>query len=126
MYSDTMGLCPINPLEFSQWIKVLSPNLLKMPFLQENNYGMYFKTVLGNTIQQAKELGVDFHIANDEAGDLIRNKEVLDIHLGDGHSIQAKDVILALGNFCTSSHPEFRGNPGYFRCPLTSHEVEGY
>jgi uncharacterized NAD(P)/FAD-binding protein YdhS len=39
MHSDTMGLCPINPLQFSHWVHEVSPNLSNIPFPSRVQYG---------------------------------------------------------------------------------------
>lgn len=125
MHSDRMGLCPINPMEFSQWVKELSPKVQKIPFPSREQYGLYLKDLMHNVLQQAKELDVDFKIVNDEGVDLARKDGFLEISCADGQKVHAKDVVLALGNFCATLHKELRGNPNYFRCPWPVEKLKG-
>jgi len=39
MHSDTMGLCPINALQFSHWVQEVSPNLGTIAFPSRVQYG---------------------------------------------------------------------------------------
>jgi uncharacterized NAD(P)/FAD-binding protein YdhS len=73
--------------------------------------------LLDNVIKESKKLGVKFDINIGEAINLCRNEELLEITLDDSINLKASEVVLALGNFCSNMHTEFRGNPAYFRCP---------
>jgi uncharacterized NAD(P)/FAD-binding protein YdhS/folate-dependent phosphoribosylglycinamide formyltransferase PurN len=43
--------------------------------------------------------------------------------MGTGEYIQAKEVVLALGNFCATVNPQLRGNANYFRCPWPAEKL---
>lgn len=85
----------------------------------------YLKALLDNVIEDSKALGVKFDIIMKEAVDLCRNGEVFDVTLDGGHKLKAFEVVLALGNFCSNLHTEFRGNPAYFRCPWPLEKLKG-
>lgn len=42
---------------------------------------------------------------------------VFEIVMVGGESVAARELVLAVGNFCASSHVQFAGNEGYFESP---------
>ncbi len=73
----------------------------------------------------AKKLGIDFHTVNREVIDIQRLPEepCFALTMGTGEHIHAKEVVLALGNFCATVNPQLRGNAKYFRCPWPAEKL---
>jgi uncharacterized NAD(P)/FAD-binding protein YdhS len=126
MHSNTMGPCPINPLQSTNWFRENSPDLQKVPFPSRVEYGEYLKTLLQNMIDDCKALAVKFGIIREEVITLTQNGDNLRLKLLGGHEIATRDVVLALGNFYSTSHKDqFCGNPNYFSCPWPIEKLNG-
>jgi len=133
MHADTMGLCPVNQLHFTEWVQE-NTNSTRPPFPSRQLYGQYLAKLAQEVVNDAKKLGVNFHVITGEvvniesfADDpLFADFTVarFDVFLDNGDSVYAKDVVLALGNFYATANPELRGNPKYFRCPWPAEKME--
>jgi len=124
MHADTMGLCPINPLQYTEWIRKLSPELNRAPFPTRQQYGLYLTALKENLLLDCKKHDVKLDIVKSDVLDVRRGKAVLELSVADGRKTQARDVILALGNFCANSQKQFRGNPSYYRCPWPADKLK--
>ncbi|KAE9362956.1 hypothetical protein N431DRAFT_433200 [Stipitochalara longipes BDJ] len=125
-YADTMGLCPFSQMQFSEWVQKHSTASSHTPFPTRQLYGRYLGTLAQEVAEDAEELGVDFCVINGEVVDVQQFSDEpgfelieprFELTIDNGDSIFAKDVVLALGNFCATANLELRDNPNYFQCP---------
>ena len=124
MHSDTMGLCPVNPMQFTEWVREVSPKLQTVPFPSRQQYGEYLKKLLENVLEDAKTLGIKFDIINDEARDLPGVGDIFELALFKGNVIRARKVVLSIGNFSATSHPELSPNDSYLKCPWPNEKLK--
>jgi uncharacterized NAD(P)/FAD-binding protein YdhS len=119
-----MGLCPINKMGFSDWVKANATHH-KHPFPSRYLYGQYLTQLADKTMNNAKKLGIKFYTVNREVIDTQKLSEEpgFALTMGTGEHIYAKEVVLALGNFCATVNPQLRGNAKYFRCPWPAEKL---
>ena len=72
---------------------------------------------MDNAVEEAKRLGIILRVVNGEISDLYHVGKLLEMSLTEGTKLQARNVVLALGNFHSALYENLIGTPGYLHCP---------
>ena len=70
-----------------------------------------------NAVEEAKRLGIILRVVNGEISDLYHVGKLLEMSLTEGTKLQARNVVLTLGNFHSALYENLIGTPGYLHCP---------
>ena len=117
MQAKTMGIYADDPEHFTRWTSTHFPSLKETSFPPRHIYGLYLSSVLDGLKKYATQNGVLFRVVNDEAMDINPVGQDLEVLLARGTRIETPNVVLALGNFLATLHPELIGSPGFFSAP---------
>ena len=115
--ANISGIYADDPEHFIRWMGTHFPNLKNVPFPPRQTYGAYLSSALDSIAKDATHFGVTIRVVNDEATDLSPVDQHLQVTLARGARIHTSNVVLALGNFPATVHPELAGSPGFISPP---------
>lgn len=88
------------------------------PFPTRCLYGTYLAELMDNAAEEAKRLGMILRVVNGEVSDLYHVGKLLGMSLSERTKLQARNVVIALGNFHSALFENLIGNPWLPPLPL--------
>lgn len=117
-----MSAFPDDPEHFLRWLRRVEPDTQPGDFVQRRRYGQYLETVLREA-RAAAAPGVVLEVIPGEAVSLSREGEGARVVLADGSALEARTVVLAVGNALPADLAVEDGglyaSPHYIRSPWT-------
>ncbi|MFY0564580.1 FAD/NAD(P)-binding protein [Archangium lansingense] len=115
-----MSAFPEDPEHFLRWIRRLEPATAPGDFVQRRRYGQYLETVL-NEAREAAAPGVGLELLQGEVLSISQVRDVARVVLAQGPVLEARTVVLAVGNALPADLPVADGglyaSPRYVRSP---------
>lgn len=115
-----MSAFPDDPEHFLRWLRRFEPDTQPGDFVQRRRYGQYLETVLREA-RAAAGPGVGLEVISGEAVSLSREEEGARVVLADGSVLEARTVVLAVGNALPADLAVEDGglyaSPRYIRSP---------
>lgn len=99
----------------SKWINKY-PNFEpeRDPYPPRSLYGIYLEDVYEKGLLKAKEKGISVELVQGSVVDVQQDNNGVMIKCDDGKEIKSDKVVLALGNFPSTTYKELQGKLGYF------------
>jgi uncharacterized NAD(P)/FAD-binding protein YdhS len=123
-----MSAWPEDPEHFLRWMRRLVPETTACDFVPRLRYGQYLRAVL-RTAQRHAEPGVVLELLKGEAVGLSPLEDGLQVELADGSRLDARRVVLAVGNAQPAELAVRDGglfaSPRYVRSPWSPGALEG-
>jgi uncharacterized NAD(P)/FAD-binding protein YdhS len=117
-----MSAFPDDPEHFLRWVRRVEPDTGPGDFVQRRHYGRYLEAVLREA-REGSAPGVHLEPRVGEVVSLSPEGEVYRVELADGTVLEARQVVLAVGNALPADLPIEDGglyaSPRYIRSPWT-------
>ena len=117
-----------DPEHFLRWVRRLEPGTQPGDFVQRRRYGQYLEAVLREAREHAAP-GVVLETLTGEAVGVFQHDDSALVELADGTPLEARTVVLAMGNALPADLPVPDGglyaSPRYIRSPWTRGALSG-
>jgi uncharacterized NAD(P)/FAD-binding protein YdhS len=125
---ERMSAFPEDPEHFLRWMRRVEPGTAPGDFVPRQRYGQYLEWLLRECRRSAAP-GVVLELLRGEAVGLSQEGDTVRVALAQGPSLEARGVVLALGNAQPADLPVEDGglfaSPKYVRSPWARGALEG-
>ncbi|RKH46559.1 hydroxyacylglutathione hydrolase [Corallococcus sicarius] len=117
-----------DPEHFLRWLRATAPDTLPSAFAERRRYGQYLEAVLKEAAERAAP-GVQLQTLHDDVTAAVDTADGVKLSLASGGSLEARGVVLALGNALPADLRVPDGglyaSPRYHRSPWAPGALEG-